>query len=141
MVEMVKVVDNTKPYISPDDKVYLVCLLDKDTGTKEWEFIKGRMNAYEYIKDYIEYIDFDKSFILAETLTLKDRKSIYAFMKFVSDQIEDSFDINDYIKGDWNEADFIHDNSVANELSIDPTERLNMQDIINGTVETIDKEN
>lgn len=83
----------------PEQKEYLVCLLmsyDNDTSY-EWNIIRGRKNTYEYLKENIENIDFDDSFVLTEGVALEDRKTIYAFMKHCQDIFNDGFDIDDYV--------------------------------------------
>lgn len=137
MKEMVKIVDNTKKH--PEDRQYLICIRTKDfDGRDDWEIVTGRTAAYEYIKENIESIDMEHSFILVESLTLAERKSIYAFMKYVGDFYSDNFDIEDYIKGDWDEADYKRDNDIA--LMIDNSERVDMESFMNGDVDTVDLE-
>ena len=96
----------------------------------------GRTAAYEYIKENIDDIDFDLSFILVESCSLSERKSIYAFMKYVGDFFEDNFDIEDYIKGDWDENDFIRNNDIS--LNVDNNERIDMQSFLDGDINTKD---
>lgn len=136
MKEMVKVVDNTKKH--PEDRQYLICIRAK-SGSGEydsWEIVKGRTEAYEYVKNNIDYIDMEYSFILVESLTLADRKSIYAFMKYAGEFYEDSFDIEDYIKGDWDEEDYKRSNDMT--LLIDNLERVDIQSFMDGDVNTVD---
>lgn len=136
MKEMVKVVDNTKKH--PEDRQYLICIRTKDgSGAQDsWEIVTGRTEAYEYIKENIDIINLEYSFILVETLTLAERKSIYAFMKYAGDFYSDGFDIEDYIKGDWDETDYKRNNDIS--LMIDNTERIDIQSFMNGDVDTID---
>lgn len=131
--EMVKIVkDEVK---TPEEKQYLICIRGKDGGADEWNIVEGRTEAYEYIKDSIEYIDLEKSFILVENLPLAKRKSIFAFMKYVQDNYEDGFDIEDYIKGDWDENDFKSMNGISPELMINQSERLDIKDQIDQNFE------
>ena len=136
MKEMVKIVDNTKKH--PEDRQYLICIRTKNgSGVQDsWDIVTGRTEAYEYIKNNIDDIDMDRSFILVESLTLAERKSIYAFMKYAGDFYEDSFDIEDYIKGDWDEIDYKRNNDIA--LMIDNKDRINMESFMNGDVDTVD---
>lgn len=93
-----------------EEKDYLVCLWIKHIGDDErlWEICHGRTEAYNYIKDQIvgnHMMDFqteifmttDDSFVLVDGLPLKDRKSIYAFMKYVQQFYDDGFEIDDYV--------------------------------------------
>lgn len=91
------------PERGPEEKEYLLLLyLTDDNGDEEltFEFCIGRTTAYNYIKNIIECIDIHKSMILVEGIGLEKRVSIYEFMKYVSDYVDDSFDIEDYNKGD-----------------------------------------
>jgi hypothetical protein len=139
--EMVTYVDNTKPYIPPEERKYLVCLQDTDVGARDWDIIVGRMETYEYLKERINYIDLSRSFVLVETVRFADRISVYKFLKTVGDNVEDNFDITEYVKGDWNEEDFQNnrlDSSlmVSDPFKVDNSQRINMEDIMNGYVET-----
>lgn len=135
--EMATLIDNSKPYKSPEERIYLLCLQDTDTGARDWDIVIGRMEAYNQLKNQINYIDLSASFILVETVTFADRISIYKFMKTIGDTIEDGFDIDDYVKGDWSETDF-QNGSIDSSVNVNPNERLNMEDVMNGFVETND---
>lgn len=130
--EMVRIVDNTKKH--PEDRQYLICIAG--TTQDSWIIVTGRTEAYNYIKENIDEINMDHSFVLVESLPLEKRVSIYAFMKHVGDFYEDSFDIEDYIKGDWDEVDYKRNNDIA--LMIDNTERVDMQSFMDGDINTID---
>lgn len=123
MTEMVTIVDNGK---SKEEKEYLMCIryLSDDY---EWDIIKGRKNAYEYIKDIAEYIDLDDSFVLVETLTLDKRINVYKFMKHVQNSYDDGFDINDVIINTETEEE----NKYEPKSDID---KLSMESFINGEV-------
>lgn len=143
--EMVTYVDNSKPYIPPEERKYLLCLQDNDTGAKDWDIVVGRMEAYETLKDQIKFIDLSKSFVLVETVKFADRISVYKFMKTIGDSIEDNFDINEFVRGDWNEEDFknnLMDSTinVSEIFNMDNTDRINTEDFMNGAVETNDLE-
>ena len=121
MVEMVKVV----PEKDKEHKEYLICITFISDGDYEWNIIKGRKNTYEYIKDMIEYIDVDESFVLVEHLTLDKRISVYKFMKYAQDSYNDGFDIDEVV--------FV--SSEDNNLIPEPNrENLSMESIMNGEV-------
>ena len=132
MKEMVKVVDNTKKH--PEDRWYLICIagLSQDS----WIIVKGRTEAYEYIKENIDDINLDHSFILVDSVTLDKRASIYAFMKHVGDFYEDNFDITDYVKGDWDETDYKSNNDIS--LMINNSDRIGMESFMNGDINTVE---
>lgn len=136
MKEMVKVVDNTKKH--PEDRQYLICIKAKQESEFQdsWDIVVGRTEAYEYIKNIIDDIDLDYSFILVESCNLSERKSIYAFMKYAGDFYSDGFDIEDYIKGDWDESDYKRNNDIS--LMIDNKDRVDMESFMNGNVNTIE---
>ena len=136
MKEMVKIVDNTKKH--PEDRQYLICIRAKEgSGTHDsWEIVTGRTEAYEYIKSNIDDINLDYSFVLVESVSLAERKSIYAFMKYAGDFYSDNFDIEDYIKGDWDEIDYKRNNDIS--LMINNNERIGMESFMNGDIDTIE---
>ena len=133
---MVKVVDNTKKH--PEERFYLICVRGKRGSeiSDAWDIVKGRTEAYEYIKEIIDDIEIERSFILVESVTLGERKSIYAFMKYAGEFYSDGFDIEDYIKGDWDEMDYKRDNDIS--LMIDNKDRVNMESFMNGDVDTVE---
>lgn len=132
MKEMVKIVDNTKKH--PESRQYLICISSQTQDS--WVIVTGRTEAYNYIKENIDDINMEHSFILVETCTLAERKSIYAFMKYAGDFYEDSFDIEDYIKGDWDEEDYKRMNDIS--LMINKNERVDMESFMNGEIDTVD---
>jgi hypothetical protein len=136
MKEMVKIVDNTEKH--PEDRQYLICIATKSgSGVQDsWAIVTGRTEAYEYIKENIESINMEHSFILVETCVLAKRKSIYAFMKYACEFYSDGFDIEDYIKGDWDEEDYKRMNDIS--LVVDNTERIDMQSFMDGNIDTVD---
>jgi len=125
----------------PEEKIYLLCIAFKDnqndTTDSYWNLVKGRTNARDEIKDMIDYIDFETSFILVESCTLNERKSIYAFMKHIESLYNDGFDIDEYIKGDWSEEDYIKHNEIDTSIyNKDVMNRgVSMQDMMNGNVD------
>lgn len=132
MKEMVKIVDNTKKH--PEERQYLICI--SGLSQDNWVIVTGRTEAYNYIKENIDDINMEHSFILVESCTLGERKSIYAFMKYAGEFYSDGFDIEDYIKGDWDELDYKRTNDIS--LMIDNTERVDIQSFMNGDVDTVD---
>lgn len=93
---------------TPNEKMYLVLLKGeyKDNEAKEYrdfEWVIGRQNVYEYIRDLIlneedTCIDIHESKIIAETVNILDAISIYEFMKTFKDIVLDDtgFDIEEY---------------------------------------------
>ena len=84
----------------PEEKQYLVCLLMEysDDVIYEWNLIRGRKAAYEYLQENIEEINLEESFILTEGVKLEDRKTSYAFMKYCQSIFNDGFDIDNYVE-------------------------------------------
>ena len=91
--------------LNPDlDKKYLICYqYGDDEGNDEIEghkIIRGRKNLYEFIKQMVETMNLDESFILSDTSVLEKRISVYDFMKLVVEAQglypEDDFNIDDY---------------------------------------------
>ena len=123
---------------NPEDKVYLICLRT-DSGDF-WDIIEGRQSAWEYIKDKCIYnnVNVLESFVLVDSLVLRKRKSIYDFMKYSEQFIQDpdGFDIEDYVNGDVVESTEYEsrlDGMESNESSSSL-----MQDMMNGNVNTQD---
>ena len=57
-------------------------------------------------------------------------------MKYCERFFNDSFDIEDYIKGDWSEADYAAQNNIDTMFS--NNDRLNMEDFMNGEIGSTD---
>lgn len=121
---------------NPENKVYLVCLRT-DSGDF-WDIIEGRENVWEYIKDKCIYnnVNVEESFVLVDSLTLRKRKSVYDFMKYFENFINDpdGFDIEDYVNGD-----VIGETESESESSTIESEGHNsllMEDIMNGAIST-----
>lgn len=121
---------------NPELKEYLLCIAGKDGADDTWEMITGRTELYETIKNNIEWIDLERSFVLLSTAKLENRKSIVAFMKYCERFFNDSFDIEDYIKGDWSEAEYAAQNNIDTMFS--NNDRLNMEDFMNGEIGSTD---
>jgi hypothetical protein len=121
---------------TPEEKQYLICIAGKDGAEDEWEIVTGRTAAYEKIKNSIEFIDLEHSFILVETCTLDRRKSIYAFMKYAGEFYNDGFDIEDFVRGDWNESDYRAMNDMNESFNVSNSEKISMQSIMDGEVGT-----
>ena len=133
MVEMVKIVDNKEKHY--EAKEYLVCIVDKDFSAKEWEIFEGRTATYEWLKNEIENIDLEESFVLVEGLDLSKRKSVYKFMRYVGDLKEDNFDIDDYISSDKDDNDqYYSNNTISDEFN--DVNRLDMENFMNGEIQT-----
>ena len=92
-------------------KTFLLLIYGTDNDGEDfyhWEMCVGRQNAYDCVKAFIEIIDFDKSYIVAEDSIIEDKVRVIDFLKHVieSGKIEDpGFDPMDYIKGDLEEED------------------------------------
>lgn len=134
--EMVKIVDNSVPKKSPEEKEYLLCITVNDGRDSYWTILKGRTEAYEFIKNNIDTIDMDESFILVENCVLAKRKSIYAFMKHAQDYYpEDTFDIDAYCNDEEDNPDYWHpENEVNSIVDIPASERLTGADLMGGVV-------
>lgn len=137
-VQMVRMVDNTEPRKDHEEKRYLICIEETD-GQRDWCIVIGRTAAYNHIKDTIDTINFEESFVLVETLKLADRKSLYSFMKYAQDFYEDGFDVDDYIRGDFDEGDFLRnsnqeDGELMQAINNAGNDRLNMASFMNGEI-------
>lgn len=82
-------------HIDPEKKMYLICIMYY-SGDTEWVLEQGRSNVYEFLKSIIDMIDIYESFILVENVSLKDRKSVYAFMSYIEKIFNDGFRIDDH---------------------------------------------
>ena len=133
MRQMIINTDKSKPYDDGRLKRQLICIKSK-YSEDSWDFIEGREDAYEYIKDRIDDIDFETSFIVVSSQKIDDRKSIYAFMNYAKKFFpDDTFDIDDYVKGDWNEDDFRASNNMDPLFTnIGDEEKLDMISVLNG---------
>ena len=137
MPEMVRIVDNSIKKKNPEEREYLICITGSNGEEDYWIIINGRSNAFEHIKENVEYIDFNESFILVENLALANRISLYAFMKEMEKHYpNDPFRIDEYINGDWSEEDYRNRNEINTSIDIASSERLNMADLMNGNVQT-----
>lgn len=84
-----------------EDIKYLLLIKLPDSDETFWEIVKGRENAYEYIKNNIDTIDVDQSYIIANKMKevdLDNMHTIYNFVLFVKEEnnIIDEFDIDDW---------------------------------------------
>lgn len=70
-----------------------------------WIKVQGRSNAYQSIKDNATMINVDASFILAESVALKDALSVREFCEYLRNanvlDEDDDFNINDYAGTDY----------------------------------------
>lgn len=91
--------------LKPGDGIkYLLLIKTPDSDETFWEIIENREEVYNYIKNNIDIIDVDNSFIIAnkmKEIDLDKLHTIYGFVKFVKEEnnIVDEFDIDDYISG------------------------------------------
>jgi hypothetical protein len=129
---MVRIVDNSVPRKTPEDKEYLICFVGTDSDNTWWEIIKGRSEVYDTIKTVADYIDLEESFVLVESCTLLQRKSVYSFMKYAKQFYqEDSFDIDEHISASNTETDdSIPVNEINALIDIPSSERLSGADIL-----------
>ena len=63
-----------------------------------------------------------------------DRKSIVAFMKYAEQFYNDSFDIDDYIKGDWSEEEYQQKNDIDNLFLSSNNDKLEMENFMDGNI-------
>lgn len=133
-VEMVKIVDNSVPKKSPEEKEYLLCITGNNGTDNYWTILTGRTEVYEFIKNNISSLDTYESFVLVENCTLAKRKSIYAFMKHVEEFYpEDSFDIDDYIANSEDDSNTWHPTNEVNSIvDIPASERITGADLMIG---------
>lgn len=128
--------DKSSSKKDPEERQYLICIasIPGSEYEDEWVIVTGRRAAYEKIVESIEYIDLENSFILVETCTLKDRKSIYTFMKYMENFYNEGFDIEDYVRGDWSEQEYRHHNDIDQDYvnAINSSNGVTMEDIMNG---------
>lgn len=92
-----------------EDIKYLLLVKVPNSDERFWEIITGREEAYNYIKNNIDVIDVDESYIIATKteVDLDNMHTIYGFVKFVKEKndIVDEFDIDDYISNINNSSD------------------------------------
>ena len=123
---------------NPEDKQYLICIASiPGSGMEdEWVIVTGRRAAYDKIVESIDYIDLRYSFVLVETCTLSDRKSVYTFMKHMENFYNEGFDIEDYVKGDGSESDYMTSNEIDQIYLDNQHNKVSMEDMLNGNVVT-----
>jgi len=92
--------------LKPGENIkYLLLIKMPNSDETFWEIIEGREEAYNYIKNNIDIIDTENSFIVAnkmKEINLDNMHTIYDFVKFVKEKndIVDEFDIDDYLNID-----------------------------------------
>ena len=84
-----------------EDIKYLLLIKLPDSDETFWEVVVGRETAYNYIKNNIDVIDVDQSYIIAnkmKEIDLDNMHTIYNFVLFVKEEndIVDEFDIDDW---------------------------------------------
>lgn len=96
-----------KNNIPPAMKEYLFLIKGAEGYDDCWDIIIGRDNAYEYVKDNIESINVEKSYVLSDETPLSKRNTVYNFFKFIKQKYypDDVYDIEEYIVGDVMESD------------------------------------
>lgn len=88
--------------LKPGEEIkYLLLIKIPNSDETFWEIIQGREEVYNYIKNNIDSIDVDESYIIAnkmKEIDLDNMHTIYGFVKFVKQEnnIVDEFDIDDY---------------------------------------------
>ena len=84
-----------------EDIKYLLLIKVPNSDETFWEIITGREEAYNYIKNNIDTIDVEESFIVSNKMEIDLDKmhTIYGFVNFVKEKndIVDEFDIEDYL--------------------------------------------
>lgn len=107
--EYEKVINEINP-VDPEDKQYIMLYTDLGYENPDeefplrWEAVTGRTQAYENIKSNAPVIDIDKSLVLVETVAFKDSLTVRQFVEYLknSNIIDDeTFDINDYVGGEY----------------------------------------
>ena len=77
---------------NPNTIKYLICFKYPSGGTA-WEIVTGRQDAFECIKDdYIctdGEINMEESFIMSDTATLSQAKSIIQFIQYCRDELRE----------------------------------------------------
>jgi len=125
VVDKNKIKEFENKFKDPEEKVYLICISGE---TQYWSLEIGRSNARQFIIDNISDINFEESFIIVEGVDLLDSISIYVFMKHIEQYYpEDTFDIDDYVKGDWEEEYINNYNEVDNIFN---NKSFNLKDVI-----------
>lgn len=98
----------------PEDKLYLILIIgfnENGDEFRDFEWITGRTNAYEFIKDMVkeERADLFQSKIIVETQAIETAKTLVEFMRYCSDnglvEVDSGFDIMDYVQGDFEEGE------------------------------------
>ena len=74
-----------------EDIKYLLLIKLPDSDETFWEVVVGRETAYNYIKNNIDVIDVDQSYIIAnkmKEIDLDNMHTIYNFVLFVKEEIK-----------------------------------------------------
>lgn len=89
--------------VDPEKRQYIILFDAEDLGEEPytWESIEGRTNTYTYIRDNIDWLNFNpqKSIILTENVAFKDALTVSQFIKHLQNSglvEEDGFDIDEY---------------------------------------------
>ena len=88
---MAEIISNNEPR-NPNTIRYLICF-KYPSGGAAWTMVVGRQDAFECIKDDYMYtegeIDMDESFIMSDTATLSQAKSIIQFVQYCRDELKE----------------------------------------------------
>lgn len=99
-------------FSDPNEKQYLILMIGDENGKefRDWEWITGRREVYQFIKNLVLSEDYD----LSESKVITEGQPIenaLSFIKFMHDVIEmgliedPGFDIMDYVPGDDQEEE------------------------------------
>lgn len=137
MKEMVEIVAPQKK--NSEEKEYLVALMCKGNVPNDWEICIGRTEARQYIIDMAQHIDYEYSFVLVEEEQLVNRISVVKFMRHIEKFYEDNpFDIDDYIKGDWDEMEDFNSRTIDDTFNNTWTQ-LSGKELLEGNIVYRDK--
>ena len=90
-----------------DPENFTFCILYKygdENGDEisDWKEIEGRKNLYEFIKENVETMDLDNSFVLSEKMNYNEKLTVYEFVKYMIEERglyqdeDDNFMIDEY---------------------------------------------
>lgn len=90
--------------VDPEERQYIILMRLNNPRREEfvWEALQGRRNAYHFIQDNIDELEFDpeESFVLVDTVPYKDALTVAAFVRYLKNaelvEVNDGFDIDEY---------------------------------------------
>lgn len=107
LVEQAKIAQENN---DKQNRWYLIMWVYKDdSGDKGFEFVQGQANARQLIKNLIDQIDINQSFIINEVTGFGEpggKPSVYHFMKGTQQFYNDGFDIEEYLESDAVDREF-----------------------------------